>query len=116
MDRSREENYVHDANGAATKEIFGARTADSYAAFLLPYLRKGQRLLDTGCGQGTITIGIAEVVAPGEVVGIDMEEKVISTARELAKEKGVSHVRLKLGTSMILTSRATASMRHTRTA
>jgi SAM-dependent methyltransferase len=29
------------------------------------------RLLDVGCGTGTITIGLARVVAPGAVVGID---------------------------------------------
>jgi len=33
------------------------------------------RLLDCGCGPGIITVNLAEVAAPGEVVGIDLEDK-----------------------------------------
>ena len=31
------------------------------------------RLLDCGCGPGSITVGLAEAVAPGQVVGVDIE-------------------------------------------
>jgi SAM-dependent methyltransferase len=48
------------------------RTAQSHAAFLLPHLRSGQALLDLGCGPGTITAGLAEAVAPGSTVGVDL--------------------------------------------
>ena len=33
------------------------RTADKDAAFFLPLLRPGMRLLDVGCGPGSITAG-----------------------------------------------------------
>jgi SAM-dependent methyltransferase len=47
----------------------GRRTADRWAAFLRPHLRPGMRLLDLGCGPGSITAGLAgDGVAP---VGID---------------------------------------------
>jgi len=49
------------------------RTAQSQAAFLLPHLRPGMALLDLGCGPGTITAGLAEIVAPGHVVGVDLD-------------------------------------------
>lgn len=49
------------------------RTAAKEAGFLLPYLNPGMRLLDCGCGPGSITLGLAEVVAPGQVVGVDIE-------------------------------------------
>jgi cyclopropane fatty-acyl-phospholipid synthase-like methyltransferase len=35
------------------------RTAETSAGYLLPYLRPGMRLLDVGCGPGTITIDLA---------------------------------------------------------
>ena len=49
------------------------RTAAKEAGFLLPYLSAGMRLLDCGCDPGSITAGLAETVAPGQVVGVDIE-------------------------------------------
>jgi SAM-dependent methyltransferase len=49
------------------------RTADNHAAFFLPHLKPGMRLLDLGCGPGTITAGLADRVAPGQAVGIDRQ-------------------------------------------
>ena len=35
------------------------RTAENSAGYLLPWLAPGARLLDIGCGPGTITAGLA---------------------------------------------------------
>ena len=32
-------------------------------------------LLDCGCGEGTITVGLAALVAPGQVLGVDIGAK-----------------------------------------
>ena len=69
------------------------RTAAEAAAFLLPHLRSGMRLLDVGCGPGSITLGLAEAVAPGEVVAVDLSAEVLEGARRLAVERGVTNVR-----------------------
>lgn len=37
-----------------------SRTAESNAAFLLPHIKKGDRILDVGCGPGTTTVGFAK--------------------------------------------------------
>ncbi len=54
------------------------RTAENSAGYLLASLKAGQDLLDVGCGPGTITMDLAERVAPGRVVGIDREAGVSS--------------------------------------
>ncbi len=68
------------------------RTASEAAAFLLPHLKPGMRLLDVGCGPGSITLGLAAAVAPGEVLAIDLSSDVLEEARRLAIEKGVRNV------------------------
>ena len=66
------------------------------AAYLLPYLRPGLRILDFGCGPGTVSVGLAGAVAPGELHGVDMEESQIELARAFAKymdlENAIFHV------------------------
>jgi len=37
-------------------------TAETQAPYLLPYLKPGMRLLDIGCGPGTISAGLASAV------------------------------------------------------
>jgi len=74
-----------------------SRTAQSHAAFLLPKLQSGLRLLDCGCGPGSITLGLASLVAPGEVVGLDRESSQIELARSAAESKGITNVRFDVG-------------------
>ena len=63
-------------------------TAEASAAYLLPYLRPGLRVLDFGCGPGNISVGLAKAAAPGELHGVDMEESQIELARAVAAAYG----------------------------
>lgn len=72
-------------------------TAESSAAHLLPYLRPGLRVLDIGCGPGSISVGLARAVEPGEVHGVDMEVSQVQLARELAKSSGCSNAMFHVG-------------------
>ncbi|WP_432520963.1 methyltransferase domain-containing protein [Kineococcus sp. SYSU DK006] len=85
--------YVH-GYAPAVQRSHGQRTAENSAAHLLAHLRPGQSLLDVGCGVGTITADLAARVAPGRVVGVDVSEEVLATARASAAERGV-HVDLR---------------------
>lgn len=49
-------------------------------------------VLDLGCGPGTITAGIARLVAPGTVVGVDMESDVLERARTYALSQHITNV------------------------
>jgi ubiquinone/menaquinone biosynthesis C-methylase UbiE len=86
------ERYVH-GYGEWTRKWMSQRTATNDLAFLLPHLRTGMDVVDCGCGPGSITVGLAEIVAPGQVVGIDIEPRQLETARELALERGIGNVR-----------------------
>jgi SAM-dependent methyltransferase len=92
MDR---EQYTMGYGPAATA-IMAVRTAQSHAAFFLPQLKPGMTVLDCGCGPGTITIGFAELVAPGQVVGTEIEDSQVALARQNATRRNVSNVRFEV--------------------
>ena len=73
-------------------ESLRRNTAQASAAYLLPYLRPGLRVLDFGCGPGTISVGLARAVAPGELHGVDMEASQIELARSVAMAGGQDNV------------------------
>ncbi|MFC5137987.1 class I SAM-dependent methyltransferase [Actinomycetospora rhizophila] len=71
------------------------RTVANSAAHLAPHLEAGARVLDVGCGSGTITVDLARRVAPGEVVGVDIDDATLTKAR--AHAAGVDNVRFVTG-------------------
>lgn len=85
-----------DRYGDAARKYMRARTAAVCAAFFLPHLKPGMKLLDCGCGEGTITVGLAPAVAPGEVVGIDISSDVLDIARRSAQEQGLRNIRFRV--------------------
>lgn len=60
------------------------RTAENSAAYLLPHLAPDAKVLDVGCGPGTITADLADRVPRGHVTGIDAAQGIIEQAREAA--------------------------------
>ena len=74
-----------------SRAVFAQRTGE-VAAFLAPHLRAGMRLLDCGCGPGSITVDLARTVAPGEVIGIDLREDALAHGRALALERGIANL------------------------
>jgi ubiquinone/menaquinone biosynthesis C-methylase UbiE len=69
------------------------RTAERFAAFFLPHLTPGMRVLDAGCGPGSITIGLADAIGEsGHAVGVDCDSEVIQAAKALAGERSCMNV------------------------
>ena len=79
------------------QQMLRRRSAESHAAYLLPHLKPGDRLLDFGCGPGTISVGLASAVDPGEFHGVDMEESQIEMARAAARAGGHANATFHVG-------------------
>jgi SAM-dependent methyltransferase len=62
------------------------RTAANSAAYLLPHLRPGQRVLDVGCGPGTITADLAAIA--GDVTALDTAPHVFQPAAGVTFVRG----------------------------
>ena len=82
-DRNEGDTYTH-GHAESVLRSHTWRTVENSAAYLLPHLRPGLDLLDVGCGPGTITIDLAERLAPGRVVGIDASAEIVDAARTAA--------------------------------
>jgi len=77
--------------GNAATSIMSMRTAERHAAFFVPYLHPGMTVLDCGCGPGTITLGFAQLVAPGQVTGTEIEEAQVALARQNAAKRQITN-------------------------
>lgn len=74
------------------------RTAENSCGYLLPHLAPGQRVLDVGCGPGTISIDLAARVQPGgSVLGIDPAADVIAEATARRQEGDDARVAFAVG-------------------
>ncbi|TDJ45492.1 MAG: methyltransferase domain-containing protein [Gammaproteobacteria bacterium] len=83
--------------GDRSMEWMTRRTAEGHGAFMLPYLEPGMRFLDCGCGPGTLTLGFAAHVAPGETIGIDLEASQFTDSMEAARRDGITNLSFQTG-------------------
>jgi ubiquinone/menaquinone biosynthesis C-methylase UbiE len=56
------------------------------------------RLIDCGCGPGSITVALAQAVAPGVAIGIDFREDALAQGRRLAREREIANVAFQAAT------------------
>lgn len=73
------------------------RTAENSAAYLLPHLTQAVaqspdlKVLDVGCGPGTISASLAKYLAPqGRLVATDIDDDILRRAAEHAEREGVA--------------------------
>jgi SAM-dependent methyltransferase len=60
--------------------------------YALDRLRPGLTVLDLGCGPGTITAGIARLVAPGRVIAADLDPGILDQAADHVRAQGLTNV------------------------
>lgn len=73
---------IHRETSSSTK-IFDDRTLAADYRTLKPILEPGMKVLDVGCGTGSITKDIADIIGPaGRIVGIDNTGKFIESGKE----------------------------------
>jgi SAM-dependent methyltransferase len=74
------------------------RTAENSAGYLLPHLRPGQTLLDIGCGPGTITMDLRDLLGPtGHVTALEVSDDALSLARQEADRRAITDVDFAVG-------------------
>lgn len=75
------------------------RTAENSAGYVLATLRSMKeinprlRLLDVGCGSGTISVTLAKVIPEGDVTGVDLKPEILPRAQAVADIAGVKNIK-----------------------
>src|SRR5437660_10324119 len=66
-------------------------------------LRPGANVLDVGCGCGGTTLAAARLVAPGQVLGLDLSGPMLARARSDAEAAGLVNVTFQQGDAQVET-------------
>ncbi|KAJ5097984.1 hypothetical protein N7532_004985 [Penicillium argentinense] len=91
MPKIESATYTH-GHHASVIRSHAARTAKNSVAFLLPHLKPSMKILDIGCGPGTITVDLAEYVPKGSVTGLERAGSILAQARDLAETRGITNI------------------------
>jgi ubiquinone/menaquinone biosynthesis C-methylase UbiE len=83
--------YTH-GNHESVMRSHRQRTAANSAAYLTGHLSPGMSLLDVGCGPGTITADLAQLVSPGPVTAVDTAAGSLAEARATAAARGLANL------------------------
>ena len=81
-------SYTH-GHAEAVLRSHRWRTAANSAAYVLPHLHDGQRLLDVGSGPGTITADLARLVR--EVVALEVTAEAAALTRAELERQGIGN-------------------------
>jgi ubiquinone/menaquinone biosynthesis C-methylase UbiE len=89
-------NYVIGHSKDVTNAL-ASRSAARQMAFLLPHLQQDMHILDVGCGPGSITCDIAELVPNGHVTGLDLSPVALEEARAAATTRKLENTTFTAG-------------------
>lgn len=83
---------MKNSNEQNLETVLNERTLEEDVPELKEFLKPGMKVLDIGCNCGSITEDVANVVRPGEVVGLDPDEQALSQAREIHQPDNIEYV------------------------
>ena len=89
------DRYTH-GHHASVLRTHASRTAADCAAYLLPWLREGDRVLDVGSGSGWTTAILAQLVGPaGSVLGLEIVADLVEQGSSNVARAGVPWARIR---------------------
>ena len=81
---------------------YRSRSLEQNFPDLMPFLYGGADVLDVGCGPGTVTAGVAQLVAPGIATGVDTQPELIDIAAAGRLQSGIDNLRFEVADACAL--------------
>ncbi|GIZ44135.1 hypothetical protein CKM354_000734300 [Cercospora kikuchii] len=72
--------------------FFNLRTVETHAPHIIPYIKSDSRIIDVGCGIGSITLDLARRAPHGYVLGVDYSTSSVAAAKAQAAAAGLTNV------------------------
>jgi len=82
--------YIHGHSPSVLK-AHATRTAARDAAYLLPHICPTHSILDVGCGPGTISADLAQLVPQGHLTCLDLSPTALASAQQTFSTRGISN-------------------------
>ena len=79
-----------------------AQTIETYAAHVLSHIKADLKILDIGCGTGSLSYDFAKHVPDGSIIGVVKSQEDITKARELVESEGRTNISFLVGNAMSL--------------
>lgn len=83
-------NYIH-GHTSAVVSAHARRTAKGFTPYVIPHIKPHHKVLDVGCGPGTISADLAELVPSGGVTCLDASSDVLETAQGAFRGRGLAN-------------------------
>ena len=91
-----EESPAFGYDAPEVQDHYTGREFGQVSVYFKDSLKPGMDVLDCGCGPGTLTLGLAQAVDPGQATGIDIESGMVEKANALANERGIKNVEFRV--------------------
>lgn len=92
---SDQEYYKHGYDNYVAK-THEWRTAKNCSAYMLSVIKPTDKILDVGCGPGTITCDLGTYVPQGSVIGVEPTKEIIEEASSKSAENGIKNVKFEV--------------------
>jgi ubiquinone/menaquinone biosynthesis C-methylase UbiE len=92
-----EQRSIKEMEESDLQDSYQRRTLVDTCPILIDFIKPNMKVLDLGCGTGTITLDVARKVGRGSVTGIDLNEEALRKARTVAEKSGIKNVEFRVG-------------------
>lgn len=96
MNPTNDQQYYKHGYDDYVSRTHAWRTAKNCSAYMLSVIKPTDKILDVGCGPGTITYDLGTYVTQGSVIGVEPTKEIVEEASSKGAENGINNVKFEV--------------------